>query len=342
MCYEERANHYTGQKVEFLWLKMTPLKRAGGVVSLRTSACFVRRIHSSSARLHVASDVKKTSTSQDEMDHFNQLASTWWDVDGPQRILHKMNLLRMDFIQETIRNNVNLNEDVTNPDEEIYVPGYSLDLLPKPIADQIVQEQELKRDLLLNQSEKLKALDIGCGGGILAESLARLKQVESVEGIDLSKDVLEAAKLHQSLDPMVSQKINYELSAIEDIPAEEQYDIVTMFEVLEHVNLPNEVLSSALKHIKPNGWLFISTINRDFISWFTTIFMGEHVLKIVPVGTHHLDKYINEAELQEWFATQPEFKVVSSKGCIYLPFNGWSFTSSPNVGNFFMAIQRTK
>lgn len=321
---------------------MSSVKRVGRLSSSRLLSGSFRSIHSSSPRLHIAADAKKTSTSQDEMDHFNQLASTWWDVDGPQRILHKMNLLRMDFIQETIRNSLKLNEDVTNPDEEIYTPGYSLDLLPKPIADQIVQEQEFKRDLLISQSSKLKALDIGCGGGILSESLARLKRIESVKGIDLSTDVLEAAKLHQKLDPIVSKKIHYELSAIEDIPAEEQYDIVTMFEVLEHVNLPNEVLASALKHVKPNGWLFISTINRDFISWFTTIFMGEHVLKIVPVGTHHLDKYINETELQDWFKGNPDFKVVSSKGCIYLPFNGWSFTSSPNVGNFFMAIQRTK
>lgn len=302
----------------------------------------LRAIHSSAVRFHFPVEAKKTSTSQDEMDHFNQLASTWWDVDGPQRILHKMNLLRMDFIQETLRNSIPLNEGVTNPDEEVYVPGYSLDLLPKPIADQIKQEQELKRDLLISQAPKLKALDIGCGGGILSESLARLKQIESVKGIDLSTDVVEAAKLHKKLDSILNKKLTYQLSAIEDISAEEQYDIVTMFEVLEHVSLPSEFLSSALKHVKPNGWLFISTINRDFISWFTTIFMGEHVLRIVPVGTHHLDKYINESELQEWFAERPEFKVMSSKGCVYLPFNGWSFTSSPNVGNFFMAIQRTK
>lgn len=304
--------------------------------------CVTRAFHGSAVRCHFPVEAKKTSTSQDEMDHFNQLASTWWDVDGPQRILHKMNLLRMDFIQETLRNSIPLNENVSNPEEEVYVPGYSLDLLPKPIADQIVKEQEFKRDLLVSQSPKLKALDIGCGGGILSESLARLKQIESVKGIDLSTDVVEAAKLHKRLDPTLNEKLTYQLSAIEDISADERYDIVTMFEVLEHVSLPSEFLSSALKHVKPNGWLFISTINRDFISWFTTIFMGEHVLKIVPVGTHHLDKYINESELQEWFAEKPEFKVVSSKGCIYLPFNGWSFTSSPNVGNFFMAIQRTK
>lgn len=285
---------------------------------------------------------KKTSTSQDEMDHFNQLASTWWDVNGPQRILHKMNLLRMDFIQSTLRENIPLNKDITNPEEEIYMPGYSLDLLPKEIRSAIVNEQESKRDQIIAQTPKFKVLDIGCGGGILTESLARLPTVESVKGIDLSTDVLEAAKLHKELDPSLKTKIGYQLKPIEDIPAEEQYDIITMFEMLEHVNFPSEVLGSALSHLKPNGWLFISTINRDFISWFTTIFMGEHVLKIVPKGTHHLEKYINETEVQDWFKGKPEFEVVKSEGCMYLPFKGWIYSGSANVGNYFMAIRRVK
>ncbi|CCH42758.1 Hexaprenyldihydroxybenzoate methyltransferase,mitochondrial [Wickerhamomyces ciferrii] len=318
---------------------MLPIKRQ--LRSLPLKNYVIRALSTSRPSLHFPID-KKTSTSQDEMDHFNQLASTWWDVDGPQRILHKMNLLRMDFIQETLRNSIDLNQDVESPDEEIYIPGYNIDLLPKPIAEQIIAEQELKREELVKSQPKLKALDIGCGGGILSESLARLKQIESVKGVDLSTDVLEAAKLHQRLDPSLHDKLQYRLSAVEDISKDEQFDIITMFEMLEHVNYPNEVLKSALGHIKPGGWLFISTINRDFISWFTTIFMGEHVLKIVPVGTHHLDKYINETELQDWFKEQKDFKVANSKGCIYLPFNGWSFTDSPNVGNFFMAIQRTK
>ncbi|KAH3673551.1 hypothetical protein WICMUC_003658 [Wickerhamomyces mucosus] len=311
---------------------LTPILR-------RTSLITGRSLYSSSVVCHYD---KKTSTSKDEMDHFNQLAETWWDVNGPQRILHKMNLLRMDFIQQTLRNHIQLNKDVTNPDDEIYVPGYSLKLLPKQISEQILLEQNLKRDEIQRDQPKLNILDIGCGGGILSESLARLKNVESVKGIDLSTDVLKAANLHKSLDPDIESKISYELTAIEDVPKTEIFDLITMFEILEHVNFPNEVLSSALTHLKPNGWLFISTINRDFVSWFTTIFMGEHVLKIVPIGTHHLDKYIDETEIKDWFKKKPEFEVKDSKGCTYLPFKGWVFSPTPNVGNYFMAIQRVK
>ena len=113
-------------------------------------------------------------------------------------------------------------------------------------------------------------------GGILSESMARLSFVLSVKGIDLSADVLEAAKLHKQKDPMLKDKLSYTLNAIEDIPETERFDIVTMFEVLEHVDYPSRVLLEGLKRLESGGWLFLSTINRDFVSWFTTIFMGEH------------------------------------------------------------------
>lgn len=305
----------------------------------------MRSFHTSQLRRHQQQGThheKKTATSAEELAHFNTLAETWWDSNGPQRILHKMNLLRMDFITDTIRDHVPLNTRTQQDEDEVYVPGYSLELLPEVIRNQILKEQEVKRQEVLATQGKWSVLDIGCGGGLLSESMARLPHVESVKGIDLSASVLEVARAHAALDPAIKDKIEYQLTAIEDIPQEEQFDIVTMMEMLEHVDSPNEVLLSSLRHIKPGGWLFISTINRDFISWFTTIFMGEHILKIVPLGTHTLSKYINESEMQEWFATKPEFEVVDSKGSLYLPFKGWLFSPTVEIGNYFMAIRRTK
>lgn len=286
-----------------------------------------------------------TSITEDEMSHFNALASSWWDVEGPQRILHKMNLLRMDFIHNTIRENLILNNSDKFNDEEIYIPPFNVDLLPTGVKSRIILDQETKRDEILSNS-KLNVLDVGCGGGILSESLARLPFISSVKGIDLSQDVLEAAKVHKLKDPILNEgnKLQYELTAIENLPSNADYDIITMFEMLEHVTYPAKVLEEALSRVKVGGWVFISTINRDFISWFTTIFMGEHLLKIVPVGTHTLDKYIDQVEIKDWFEMDSirneKYKVLNSKGCIYLPAYGWKFTNSPNVGNYFMAIQR--
>ncbi|CCE81811.1 Piso0_002484 [Millerozyma farinosa CBS 7064] len=286
-----------------------------------------------------------SNSSDEELHHFSSLASSWWDVNGPQRILHKMNLLRMDFIYSNVRKHLVLNSPGMSEEEGVYIPPYNPDLLPPEIRNQILEEQEAKRDeILLNN--KLNVLDVGCGGGILSESLARLNFIESVKGIDLSPDVLKAAELHKTKDPLLnsSKKLSYELMGIESVPKSEEYDIITMFEMLEHVNYPAQILDEALSRVKVGGWVFLSTINRDFISWFTTIFMGEHVLRIVPVGTHSLDKYINSTEIIDWLNKDKDrssrFSVLDVKGCVYLPAYGWKFTDCSDVGNYMMAIRR--
>ncbi|CEP24850.1 COQ3 [Cyberlindnera jadinii] len=273
-----------------------------------------------------------TSSSSDELSHFNELAKTWWDVSGPQRILHKMNLLRMDFIQEMLRSYVPI-----PPETDIYVPGYSLDLLPSEISQQIVHEQETYRDEQLKQAN-LRALDIGCGGGILTESLARLNYIKSVVGVDLSPGVLEAASFHKSLDPITERKITYELKPVDQV--HEKYNVVTMMEMLEHVDYPAEVLIQALDKVEVGGWLFLSTINRDLISYFTTILVAEHLIKIVPKGTHSFDKYINSKELVDWIGKRPGFEVVSVRGCMYVPFKGWVFCGDGTTGNYLAAVRR--
>lgn len=307
--------------------------------ALRLSCC--RFLSSSAVRLH---GPKFTAASADEMSHFNALASSWWDVNGPQRILHKMNLLRMDYINEIVRGHVELNRGIEDPEEEVYIPPFNVDLLPLAIKNQILLEQEERRDEIFTE-RKLKALDVGCGGGILSESLARLRYVDHVNAIDLSADVLEAAKVHQALDPELASKITYKLQAVEDLPTNEKYDIITVFEMLEHVQYPSRVLSEVLDRVEVGGWVFLSTINRDLVSWFTTIFMGEHLLRIVPVGTHTLEKYINESEIRQWLEKSTygaNFQVADSRGCIYVPSCGWKFTECPSVGNYFMAIQKLK
>lgn len=283
-----------------------------------------------------------THASEEEVRHFNALASSWWDVQGPQRILHKMNIIRMEFVNDIIKQHLKLNEGVVNEDDQVYVPPYNINLLPPTVRTQILQDQELRRDQILD-SKNLRALDVGCGGGIFAESIARLNYIKLVKGIDLSPDVLEAAKLHKQKDPFVTNKLTYELKALEDIPKTETYDVITAFEMLEHVNYPAQILSEIFHRVNDGGWVFLSTINRNFASWLTTIFAAEDCLRIVPKGTHNMEKFIDEAEIRNWLANSEfseSFRVVLSKGCMYVPARGWVFNDCTQLGNYFMAIQK--
>lgn len=306
-----------------------------------------RLVRSLSARLvllNTGSPLRLTAAIPSEISHFNALASSWWDTEGPQRILHKMNLLRMDFISSNVSNHVKLNPAEYPEEEEVYIPPYNIELLPSPIRSRIIEDLDTRRTEIMRHN-KLSVLDVGCGGGILSEAMARLDFVSSVRGIDLSRDVLNAALIHREKDPLFNDgRLQYDLTAIEDLSKDTQYDIVTMFEMLEHVEFPGKVLREGLDRVKEGGWLFLSTINRDPVSWFTTIFMGEHVLNIVPPGTHLLSKYINHDEIVDWIShtdgVKDEFEVVDSKGCMYLPACGWVYTPLPKVGNYFLALRR--
>ncbi|KAG7731293.1 hypothetical protein KL948_003573 [Ogataea haglerorum] len=280
-----------------------------------------------------------TAISEAEKSHFNNLAASWWDTTGPQRILHKMNLVRMDFINETLRRHVNINAGVPG-EHKTFVPGWNHhNVLPGPVAQSI--QTEIDRRIAQELSKlRLSCLDIGCGGGILSESLARLPMVASVRGIDLSPEVVRVANEHKALDPAITDKIDYQLRSIEQLDKDDQYDVVTMMEMLEHVEYPALVLQTAMQHVKQDGFLFLSTINRDLVSWLTTIVFGEYVLRIVPVGTHTYSKYIDRREIAE-FVDGTQFRVVDARGCTYFPLRGWVFTGLPDTGNYLMALQRT-
>ncbi|GAV52275.1 hypothetical protein ZYGR_0AG02660 [Zygosaccharomyces rouxii] len=277
---------------------------------------------------------KTTSASEDEIGHFQELAPTWWDANGSQRILHLMNNTRLDFIQRIIRQNVK----VDAPDT--YIPGFQYKaFFPQRVSQEIEDDLELKINKKL-EDVKFNILDIGCGGGILAECLARLPITRHVTGVDLTPDVIKVAREHSAKDPALKGKLDYRLQALEEV--EDKYDMITCFEMLEHVDVPAEILRHAWMRLKPQGILFLSTINRDLISWFTTIFMAESVLKVVPAGTHHLSKYIKSSEIKEWFQeNEPRtHKILDTKGVMYRPFNGWTEHDCPDIGNYFMAIKK--
>ncbi|KAI1416491.1 ubiquinone biosynthesis O-methyltransferase [Hypoxylon sp. FL1857] len=248
-----------------------------------------------------------TSVSPDEVSHFNALASSWWDPQGPSRILHLMNPLRHDFIR-SCRSSV-------------------LDEPPPP-------------------STGLKYLDIGCGGGIFAESAARLPTTSSVTAIDPSSEVLSVAQAHAKRDPALRSKLNYLNTSIEQLPVpstpQEGYDIVSIFEVIEHVSNPAEFLDRCTPFVKPGGWLVLSTIARTWMSWLTTNVIAEDLLRIVPRGTHDWRKYINEEELRGHFLQKRTgWAEPRCMGVIYVPGLGWKeVNGSEKVGNYFFGVRR--
>ncbi len=139
-----------------------------------------------------------------------------------------------------------------------------------------------------------KVLDVGCGGGILAESMA--VEGANVTGLDMGKEPLEVARLH-ALE--TGTKLEYIQSTIEDHAEQfpQTYDVVTCMEMLEHVPDPQSVISACAKLVKPNGHVFFSTLNRNFKSYLFAIVGAEKLLKIVPEGTHEHEKFIRPAEL---------------------------------------------
>lgn len=142
-----------------------------------------------------------------------------------------------------------------------------------------------------------RVLDVGCGGGILSESMA--KQGAQVVGIDMTTEPLAIAKQHAAESGL---QIDYQQTTIEDFVATqpEKFDVITCMEMLEHVPDPLSIIQSCQQLLKPNGVLFFSTINRTLKAYALVIIGAEYVLKLLPKGTHEFEKFIKPAELLNW------------------------------------------
>jgi 2-polyprenyl-6-hydroxyphenyl methylase/3-demethylubiquinone-9 3-methyltransferase len=178
-------------------------------------------------------------------------------------------------------------------------------------------------------------LDVGCGGGILSESMAGRGAV--VTGIDLGDKALKVAKLHLLES---GRKVSYRKTAVEDIAREEphHYDVVTCMEMLEHVPNPASTVNACAQLVKPGGWVFFSTINRNPKSYLFAIIGAEYVLNLLPRGTHDYAKFIKPSELAR-MARRAGLDVAELTGMTYNPITKVYALGPDSDVNYIMAYR---
>jgi 2-polyprenyl-6-hydroxyphenyl methylase/3-demethylubiquinone-9 3-methyltransferase len=160
-----------------------------------------------------------------------------------------------------------------------------------------------------------KVLDVGCGGGLLCESLYDFGAI--VTGIDAAGPGIEVAKIHAQKN---NKNIKYFEKTAEELNTEyiEYYDVVTCLEVLEHVPDPKSLIKTCVQLLKPGGLLFLSTINKNPRSWITAIVGAEYIFNLLPKGTHEFDKFIKPSSLAK-YVRDAEAELLETKGMFYNP-----------------------
>lgn len=232
-----------------------------------------------------------------EVDRFARLAASWWDPKGEFKPLHELGPTRMQFIRDEMVRHFGLTG----------APG-------KPLAG-------------------LKVMDVGCGGGLVAEPLARLGA--KVTGIDPGVDTIAAARAHAEPQGLA---IDYRVARIEDIAAAgEQFDAVTCLEVVEHIPDVGAFLTAAAKTVRPGGLLVASTINRTMKSYALAIVAAEYVLRWVPAGTHDWNRFVKPDELAGYFK-QARLEAPRFTGLVLDPIRDrWSLSDDVDVNYFATA-----
>ena len=231
-----------------------------------------------------------TTINKAEIQKFSNLADEWWDEKGKFKPLHLFNPIRIEYITQKIKQHFHLKNSKSN-----FLEG-------------------------------LKILDIGCGGGLISEPMARLGG--SVTGIDASSKNVKVAELHSKKNNL---RINYLNKSPEQLKYENKFDIILNLEVIEHVEDVDLYLNSCANLVKKNGLMFTATLNRSLTSYFKAIIGAEYILRWLPIGTHDWNKFLKPEELEKKLLSK-NFKTVDVKGLNFNPLtNRWRQSDNLSV-----------
>jgi 2-polyprenyl-6-hydroxyphenyl methylase/3-demethylubiquinone-9 3-methyltransferase len=197
-----------------------------------------------------------SSVNKKEIEKFSKMAAEWWDPEGKFKPLHKFNPIRIKYIKDNI------------------IFSLKLKSRQKPL-------------------QKINILDIGCGGGLLSEPMARLGA--NVTGIDASDKNIKIAKLHAKKNKL---NINYYCSSPEKLKTKKKFDVILNMEIIEHVEDINFFIKSCSKLLKKNGLMFVATLNKTLKSYVFAIIGAEYVLRWLPIGTHDWEKFVRPEDLK--------------------------------------------
>ena len=199
--------------------------------------------------------MKNNTINKKEIEKFSKIAEEWWDPEGKFKPLHKFNPIRITYIKNSIINNL--------------------------------QHKHKKKTL-----DKVKILDIGCGGGLLSEPMKRLGA--DVVGIDASDKNIQVAKLHAKKNNL---DIKYLCASPETFKTKTKFDVILNMEIIEHVEDVNFFLKSCSKLLKKNGIMLVATLNKTLKSYLFAIVGAEYILRWLPIGTHEWEKFIKPDDL---------------------------------------------
>jgi len=239
----------------------------------------------------------KTTIDQAEIDRFSAMAADWWDPTGKFRPLHKFNPVRLAYIRDRIANHYG--RDIT---------------APRPARD-------------------LRVLDIGCGGGLISEPMARMGA--QVVGADASETNIEVAKLHAAQSEV---DVDYRAMTAEALAADgEMFDIVLNLEVVEHVADRDLFLEACASMVKPGGLMFVATINRTMKAMALAIIGAEYVLRWLPRGTHQYEKLVRPQEIETPLGGAG-MTIIDRTGVSYNPIkDGWDLSRDLDVNYMLLA-----